>query len=81
MMDPIEGNKEKLLRLQEENNILIKQLIDLVNKLNLARDKAQKSLSTMQNAIDEAHKDYVEYVNSLEVIRVNTTNLLENKNG
>ncbi len=56
--------------LDGERGFKVKELIELTNKVNQARDKAEQIIKTQLEAVQKSTQEYLDFINSLEVIKV-----------
>lgn len=72
MTDPVQLKQQKVDELDEAIRRKTKLVIELVNKANQAQAQLEQLLVKIQSAAKEAIDEYMEFVNTLEVVRVKT---------
>lgn len=75
MKSALERKQEEEERLGQQLGAKRQELITLVKQVNDAKKKALESIERMKQAVETASNDYMEYINSLEILRVKTDKL------
>lgn len=75
MKSALERKQEEEERLGVELGGKRQELIELVRQVNEAKKRALESIERMKQAVAQASEDYMEYVNSLEILTVKTDKL------
>lgn len=78
-MDPLLQKAEKNRQLDAERSSKIKELIDLTNKVNQARDKAEAIIKSHSEAVKQSTQEYIDFINSLEIIKVQTKKRIQDE--